>query len=280
VLGGRSGMGKTAILTELFKAGGRVVSDRTTRYLFCTWEMGPDEVVDRQICNQAGVTYRMLTQGAKLLDGQTYQRILGSYERASKLPITYQMNSTNIKEVQAMIIEFVKQCREEEADIGTEIQPVIVIDYLGMAQFEGSGLRTYGIGEFMNGLKKIANETGSHIVVLTQLKRESDDKDMPGRSDFADSAAIEMASDNLLILHRPEYQQVPTIVDPVTGASVSSEGKGLIRVLKCRAMGTGDFLINIEMKYFRFWDIDHPHDFEYWNLYGDENFWKKTYGLI
>lgn len=280
VLGGRSGMGKTAILTEIFKAGNRIVSDRMADYLFCSWEMGPDEVVDRQICNAAGVTYRMLTQGAKLLDSKTYGVILDAFDRASKLPITYQVHSTNIKEVQAMVLDFVKKVNEKSAADGIIRQPVIVIDYLGMAQFDGSGLRTYGIADFMNGLKKIANETGAHIFVLTQLKRDSDDKEMPGRQDFADSAAIEMASDNLLILHRPEYQDVNMMTDPKTGASIKSAGKGLIRVLKCRAFGTGDFLINIEMKYFRFWSVDQAHSFAYWDLYKDQNFWKKTYGFI
>ena len=279
VLGGRSGMGKTAILTEVFKAGLRVVSDRMAEYLFCSWEMGEDEVVDRQICNNAGVSFRRLTQGAKLLDDKTYRGVLSAYERALKLPITYQMHSTNIAMVQVMILEFCKKIRVKEKADGIERLPVIVIDYLGMAQFEGSGLRTYGIADFMNGLKKVANETGAHIFVLTQLKRESDDKEMPGRQDFADSAAIEMACDNLLILHRPEYQGVKVMENPETGETISSDNKGLIRVLKCRSFGTGDFLINITMPYFRFWDFHHPHEFAYWDLYSDQSFWKKVYGF-
>ncbi|KKL11045.1 hypothetical protein LCGC14_2549720, partial [marine sediment metagenome] len=37
---------------------------------------------------------------------------------------------------------------------------------------------------------------------------------------------------------------------------------------------TGDILINCDIKYYRFWDIDHDSwDYEYWNLYSDEKFW-------
>jgi len=279
-IGGRSGMGKTALLTEVFKAGLRIVSDKKAEYLFLSWEMGEDEVVDRQICNSVGLSYRMLTQGAKLLDDNMIQKIRRAYRKVKDIPVEYHLYSTNIVEVQKMIIEFVKECRKKEKADGIKRQPVIAIDYLGLAQFEGSGLRTYGIGDFMNGIKVVCNDTGAHTLILTQLKRDTDGKEMPGRADFADSAIIEMASDNLLILHRPEYQGVTTIKDPdAAGALISSEDKSLFRVLKCRAFGTGDFIINSVMKYFRFWDRDHTHDFEYWKLYADEEFWRKKYGL-
>jgi replicative DNA helicase len=248
-------------------------------YLFMSWEMGESEVVDRQICNSVGVSYRMLTQGAKLLDTNTYSSILEAYDMAMRLPISYQMNSSNINEVQMMAFEFTKKLRKKTVADGIERMPIIVIDYLGMAQFDGSGLRTYGIADFVNGVKKVANETGCHFLILTQLKRDSDDKEMPGRQDFADSAAIEMASDNLIILHRPEYQQVQTMLNPDTGATIPSKDKALIRVLKCRAFGIGDFIINVEMRYFRFWSIDHAHQYKYWDLYKDQDFWKKTYKL-
>ena len=150
-----------------------------------------------------------------------------------------------------------------------------------MANLSGSGLRTYGISDFMNGCKRLANETSSAFCIFAQINRSADDKDMPERNDFADSQSIEMASDNLILLHRPEYNNIRIIQDPDTGATVDSTNKMLVRVLKSRDFGTGDKLINCDIKFDRFWDILHDDwNYPYYKLYSDKNFWMKELNLI
>ncbi len=274
VVGARSGIGKTAMTVPIFSAGGRVLNNRRASFLFCSWEMSSSYLIDRHICSSVGITNRFLHQGAKLLGDSKLKEIKSAYKKAVKLPVVYQEMSTNIDTLKSVIIEFV-ETQEEQAQIeGIDIQPVIVIDYIQLASFEGAGLRTYGIGDFMNGCKAIANQTGCSFLIFAQIRRSADDKDIPARNDFADSQSIEMASDNLILLHRPEYNGVNIIQDPRTGDNVSSENKMLIRVLKGRDFGTGDILIQNHIKYYRFWDIDHDSwDYEYWNLYSDEKFW-------
>jgi replicative DNA helicase len=223
----------------------------------------------------------MLSQGAKLLGDETYKAIRNAYVEAEKLPVTYQQNSTNIRVVKRLVLEFIESCENKAKIEKILIQPVVIIDYIGMAMFDGSGLRTYGIGDFMNGCKQLANQTGAAFCIFAQINRGADSKDMPERSDFSDSQSIEMASDNLLLLHRPEYNGIPVITDPSTGLEMGSEGKMLIRILKGRDFGTGDVLINCDIKHYRFWDLDHDRwSYPYWTDYNKKEFWMQQFGFV
>ena len=278
-IGGRSGMGKSALTVPIFKGGARVLNNRRAEFLFFTWEMGPSYMVDRHISSEVGITLRMLNQGAKLLEETLYSRVQEAYKSARRLPVTYQEFSTNIDTVKAIGYEFVETCKKKSEIEGVHIQPVIVIDFVGMAQFEGDGLRTYGIAGFMNGIKQFCNVTGASALILAQINRTADNKAAPDRSDFSDSQSIETASDNLVIIHRPEYNGIKTMFDPVMEQEIPSDNKMLVRVLKGRDYGTGDFVIESDVKHFRFHDVNHSWDFPYWELYSDEEFWLKHFGL-
>ncbi len=222
----------------------------------------------------------MLNQGAKLLDRIKLAEIDSAYREASSLPVYYQTFSTDIETIKAFTYEFVKRCKEKEKVEGVSILPVLVIDYINMAMFDGSGLRTYGIGDFMNGLKQTANELGIAAIVFAQLNRATDKENrIPDRADFSDSSAIENASDNLIVLYRPEHHNIKTVMNPRTGMEEDSTGKVLTRVLKGRDYGTGDFLMNCDIRYFRFWAEEHEWDTPYHQEYEKESFWIKQFGL-
>lgn len=279
-IGARSGTGKTAIITSIADASARVLNGRRAELLILTWELDPSLLIDRTICMKSGLTLKELNQGAKLLNNKTIENVKATYSEAAKLPVVYQLNSTNIGVVRTLCKEFVAKCKEKEAVEGVEVLPVLIIDYLNMAQFEGTGLRTYGIGDFMNGVKQLCNELAMAGILFAQINRSTDKESrIPDRSDFSDSSAIENASDNLIVLYRPEYHGIDTIIDPENKVEISSEKKMLIRVLKGRDYGTGDFLINCDIKYFRFWDINHDHKFKYWEQYSKKSFWMEHFGF-
>lgn len=279
-IAGRSGMGKTALLTPMFDAGGRVVGGKAPEFLFCTWEMPSSEVASRHISYKTGLSWRMMFQGAKMLTDAQIRHIKASYTDISKLPITYQELSTDISSVELMAEKFVELCNEKQQIVDYEITPVIVIDYIGMAKFSGSKeLKTYAIADFMNRCKGIAKKLDCHVVVLAQINRGADSKDMPDRGDLSDSQSIEQASDNLIILHRPEYQGNKLVVNPYDGKSLDSANKVLLRIIKGRSFGIGDILMNCDIKCNRFWSMDHLFDFNYWDLYSDEGFWRSFFNI-
>jgi replicative DNA helicase len=278
-IGGRSGMGKTALVVPMMKAAGRVLNGKRAELLIFSWEMSPRYFVDRVVCHDTGLTLRMLNQGAKLLNEASLNKVSEVFKEARRLPVRYQQFSTNIDTVNAIGYEFVEECKKRSEVEGIEVQPVVIIDYVGMAQFEGDGIRTYGIAEFMNGFKQFCNVTGASGLVFAQINRSADNKPAPDRADFSDSQSIEMASDNLLVIHRPEYSGIKTMFDPQAGIEIPSDNKMLVRVLKGRDYGTGDFIIESDVKHFRFHDTSHHWDYEYWKLYESKEFWLNHFGL-
>jgi replicative DNA helicase len=278
----RSGHGKTAMTVQMFDAGRRIGRNRMARFIFFTWEMESSYLVDRHICYKTGITNRLLGQGAKLLGKEFMKNIHDAYKDAYSLPVIYQQYTANISQVREIFLKFVNDCEKQSRIEGVDIIPVGVVDYIGMAKGEGkNNLKTYDIGDFVNGIKKIVNETNGAFCLFAQISRAADEKDLPQRSDLSDSAAIENASDNLILLHRPEYVGAPTIKDPDTVGKeeVSAEGKALLRALKSRDFGTGDKLISCDIAYNRFYDRSHSWDMPYWKMYKEEKFWMYELGF-
>lgn len=274
----RSGMGKTAMTSQMFAAGARTSGKRRAEYLFFTWEMGPSYLVDRHVSLRTGLTNRMLTQGAKLITDNKMKSVKEAYAEAETLPVTYMANTTDIVTVIDTARKFVKGCKEMSAAEGMQVQPVIVIDYIGMAKYDTKGLRTYGIADFMNGCKSFANESGAAFCIFAQINRAADEKGIPTRADLSDSQSIEMASDNLILLHRPEYCYEPTIKLPGF-EEMDSHHKAILRALKGRDMGIGDMIINCDVRLNRFWNLDMEHETPYWKLYEDKEFWVNYFRL-
>lgn len=278
-IGGRSGMGKTALITPMLKGAARVLNGRRAEFCMFSWEMEASLMVDRYISMETGLSSRFLTQGAKLLPDKVIDKIKGAYTNAKNLPISYQQHSTNISAVRKIFLEFVEETKKKAKLEGVDIIPVGIIDFIGMAQYEGQGLRTYGIGDFMSQIKQLCNETGACFLIIAQINRSVDSKEYPDRADFSDSQSIENNSDNLIAIHRPEYVGADTIKDPKSGDMLDAKNKMMFRVLKGRDFGIGDFVSSCEIKNYRFWNLNHEFDFEYWNLYNDEQFWKAHFDL-
>lgn len=275
----RSGMGKTALTVQMFEKGSRNVGGKRAEFLFCTWEMHPSYLIDRHIAYNTGLTLRRLGQGAKLLTPQEKEMVRKAYATVSNLHVNYQYMSLSISDLQSVFYDFVKKCREIGKVEGNEVLPVVVIDYIGLAIFENAGLRTYGIGDFLRSCKQMANNEGASFVVFAQINRGADDKDIPSKNELSDSQSIENTSDNLILLHRPEYNGKPTLYDPDLDMEVSSEGKTVFRVWKSRQYGTGDVVARCDIPRFRFWSQQHTWDYDYSELYSKEEFWKEKFNL-
>lgn len=276
-IAGRSGHGKTASVIPMFKAAERVVGGKKPAFVFLTWEMASEEVVSRYICHETGLSWRLIYQVPWLLTAEQKASIHLAYEKAKSLPILYQEMSTNFSEIERISDYFCDVCSKKSVTDGVEIVPVMIIDFIGMAKFEGSkDLRTYKISEFMHNLKGLSKKNGQHTIALAQINRSADDKEMPGRNDLSDSQGIEQASDNLFILHRPEYQSVKEI--SLGDEKIDSTDKVIFRLLKGRSVGVGDIVMSCEARHSRFWSLDHLHDFEYHKLYDDPQFWKNHFG--
>lgn len=279
IFAARSGIGKTGLINSFVNGGHPIRGGRRGAYLILSWEMSPSLLVTREICRRKKMTQGLFINGASLLGDKTMKEIEQVYSDYSTYDVEYQTVTTNISTVTALATNFVQRCKANEQKEGIEIQPIIVIDYLQMMKAEDGGLKTYQLLDFMVGMKEIANDTGAHFAVLAQLQREVDSKTEPDRANLSDSKSIEDNADNMVFLHRPEYNNVQEVRDPQTGDTVSSEDKMLLRTLKSRDYGTRDTLINCQIRYFRFWSIGDEWDTDFHAKYNNKAFWLDYFKL-
>jgi len=279
IFAARSGIGKTGLINSFVNGGHPIRGGRRGAYLILSWEMSPALLVTREICRRKKMTQGLFINGASLLGDKTMKEIEQVYSDYSTYDVEYQTVTTNISTVTALATNFVQRCKANEQKEGIEIQPIIVIDYLQMMKAEDGGLKTYQLLDFMVGMKEIANDTGAHFAVLAQLQREVDSKTEPDRANLSDSKSIEDNADNMVFLHRPEYNNVQEVRDPQTGDTVSSEDKMLLRTLKSRDYGTRDTLINCQIRYFRFWSIGDEWDTDFHAKYNNKAFWLDYFKL-
>lgn len=268
-IAGRSGSGKSGLEVQMLSGISRVTNGIRGKALIFSWELTSDYIVDRYISYFTGLTNRALTQGVKLLSASQKSIVNEAYKTAKSMPIVYHEYSTNIRTVKRISEKFIADCGDSH--------PVIIVDYLGLAEIQGGQLKTYGIADFVNGLKAIANQTGATVVLLVQINRSSDEKENgPDRTDLSDSQAIEQASDNVVIIHRPEHFGIATIKDHSTGSELPSKGLCLVKVEKSRDYGQSQFLMRCDVALNRFWAMEDDWNTRYWNRYADEEFWKNN----
>jgi replicative DNA helicase len=275
---GRSGSsGKTATLIALGKAAGEVVNGRRAEILCNSWELSSDFLIDRAVCYEVGITLSQLRYPSTL-NKETKEAIESAYERVAKWPIHYHHKSSSIEECKRVMDNFLKEIRRKESMEGVKIQPVMALDFIGRikdsSQYRGS--KTYSIEHFMMELKQYNNETGFCSYILAQILRSADSKEFPELEDIKDSSAIEENSDNLIIAHRPEYYGKETIKNPRTGEVMPSRNRILKRIVKCRESFPQDVVDHVDMKYFRFWADGFSWDYDYNELYSNEDFWKNV----
>lgn len=277
-LAARSGFGKSGCITPMLPALGKIVNGRRSEMLMYSWEMSADTMADRSVCYETGLKLNELRY-SRVLPEQLRQRVNKAYANAASFPVKYHQHTTNIDTVLRTNDIFLDEIRKKEAIEGVKIQPVIVIDYIGMATGSAKyGNRTYDLGNFMQLLKQYCNDTGACVFNLAQINRTADIKEYPEVSDLSDSQFIEQNSDTVIIGHRPEYYRKETMKDP-EGGEIPSAGKALLRVVKNREGEVKDYIVNCDISKFRFWHRDMEFGQDYTKLYKDEQFWKNIMGL-
>ena len=275
----RSSIGKTSMVIPMMEAAKRVINGRRVELFFASWESLEDYMVDRYVCMKLGITNQQLTMGAPLFTNEYMKKLDEAYRDAADLPITYQTISADISKLQVLFTRFTEECAEKSKIEGVGVLPVLVVDYIGIAKFSGRSNRTYQIGEFMMGVKQLMNSTGGAAVLLAQINRSADERDEPVKSDLSDSQSIEQNSDNLIILHRPEHNGIEAVYNPQTGELEDSKDRMILKVEKARDFGTGRRIVVSKVRFNRFHSINHDWDYDYWNLYSDEEFWKQHFQL-
>jgi replicative DNA helicase len=203
IVAARPSVGKTALMEWIADAWAK--QDRGP-ILFVSLEMNKDELIDRAISRQIGVSTDHLIRGT--LTGDQFRLAKEAAEKLRGVNIWYYDRGGTTT----------ARARSEAARVkmlsGGRLGGII-IDYLGlMGDTDGGDNQVTVVTRISRKLKAIAKDFNVPVLVAAQLNRNSEHRadPTPMLSDLRDSGAIEQDADVVLGLHRStKFSKVMTV---------------------------------------------------------------------
>lgn len=187
IIAGETSMGKSTLATTI--AYNTAIRGIPSAYY--SMEMSAKQLTARIIARQTKVSSSTTLYG-KLSDDE-YNRVYDGSIRMKNLPIFFDEDSKS---------SFTKICasiRRMNKKYGVRI---VFIDYLQILANGHGDNREQLIGDMARDLKRLAVETDTCIVALSQLARDRQAKE-PSLSRMRGSGQIEEACDMAILIHRP-----------------------------------------------------------------------------
>ena len=203
ILGGRPGMGKSALAVNI----GIAVAQRGQAAAIFSLEMSKEQLGLRILAAAAGVSAHAIRTG--LLSGPQDDAVHDAVGALSDLPFY-------IADAPAQTLLALRgQARRQALSPGG--LSLLIVDYLQLIQGAEGGRRgrqenrVQEISEISRGLKALARDLNRPLIVCSQLSRQVENR--PGHrpllSDLRDSGSIEQDADVVMFLYRPDQYWTP-----------------------------------------------------------------------
>jgi replicative DNA helicase len=196
ILAARPSVGKTSLALDFARQA--AIKTRETVGIF-SLEMSKEQLVDRMLCAQAGVSLWKMRTG-NLSDREQdndFSRIGEAMGQLSEAKIYIDDSSAS------SVMDIRAKARRLKMDKGLGL---LVIDYLQLMEGRGknSDNRVQEVAEISRGLKSIARELNIPVLALSQLSRavEQEKPAIPHLSHLRDSGSIEQDADVVMFLYR------------------------------------------------------------------------------
>ncbi|MEA5599454.1 replicative DNA helicase, partial [Rivularia sp. UHCC 0363] len=222
-IAGRPAMGKSSFLGNL---AFNISRHQQMPTVIFSLEMDKEEWGDRFLSTDMPIESSYLQNG--FVSKNQWEPLAQSISRLSELPIYIDdspmltINSIRTK---------VKRLIAENNRIG-----MIGIDYLQLMEgTDGDSFNlAFQIGKITRGLKQLARECNTTVVILSQLNRgvESRNNKRPLMSDLRESGRIEEDSDLILLLYRDEYYNQNTVDRGIAELIVAKNRGGPTGIIK------------------------------------------------
>lgn len=196
ILAARPSVGKTAFAMDIARQA--AIRSKEGVGIF-SLEMSKEQLVDRMICAQSGVSLWKMRTGnlSDKEDDNDFAKIGEAMGKLAEAPIYIDDSGT------LSIMEIRAKCRRLQMEKGLGL---IVIDYLQLMEGRGKygDNRVQEIAEITRGLKSIARELNIPILALAQLSRavEMTHPAIPKLSHLRDSGSIEQDADVVMFIYR------------------------------------------------------------------------------
>ena len=242
LIAARPGQGKTAMLLSIARTAAKEIPTA-----IFSLEMSAVQLGERLISADNEIENDKIRSG--LLSDHEWARIVNDPNKLSSAKLYLDDTpSISLNELRGKCLRLKK-----EKNIG-----LIMIDYLQLMTGDKSGNREQEISSISRGLKSLAKELDVPVIALSQLSRSVETRadKRPMLSDLRESGALEMDSDCVIFLYRPEYYK---IYQDENGMSTS--GICEVDVAKHRNGGTGMIKVKFQKYFTKFIDIDSPELF-------------------
>ncbi|MEY0231921.1 replicative DNA helicase [Providencia manganoxydans] len=184
VIGARPKMGKTTVLTEMAKN----VSDDGLPVALFSMEMSNQQLVERMVSQKSGLNSDMFYGGTE--DDFEWALLGKAISDLSEKPNIW------VDDTAGMTLEHIQsECRKLKRKVGKI--GFIGVDYLTLMKAGKADRNDIAYGEITKGLKQLAKELDTTVVLLTQLNRKLEDRTnkRPMPSDSRDTGQIEQDCD-------------------------------------------------------------------------------------
>jgi len=198
ILASRPSLGKTSLALTFAR---NIALNENKPVAIFSLEMSRDQIVDRLLASEAGVSLWRLRTGKLFYEGEVNELALISeaLDKLNQAPI-YIDDSPNLNTLQ--IRSMARKLKHQVGEIG-----LIIIDYLQLLKTNKYyDSRVQEIAEISRSLKELGRELNVPILALSQLSRAPEQRisQVPKLSDLRDSGSIEQDADVVLFIHRPK----------------------------------------------------------------------------
>jgi replicative DNA helicase len=206
ILGGRPGMGKTALATNIAYSVGRELKrrreengDTTGVVAFHSLEMTAEQLGQRVLAEVSGVPFWRIRRN--IVEPEEIQRFVEAKHDIPRLPVHVDATPNLTVATLRMRLRGLKK------RFGLEIA---VVDYLqllsGNSQKKDFN-RAAEVTEITTALKNIAKELNIPLIALSQLSRRVEERPdkRPKLADLRESGSIEQDADVVMFVYRHEY---------------------------------------------------------------------------
>jgi replicative DNA helicase len=197
VLGARPSLGKSTLALDIARNVAKVTELPVGVF---TLEMSKDQVIDRLLAAEAGVSLWKMRTGKLSSEGDNndFEKIQNALDSLSNANIYIDdASSPTVLQIRAM-------ARRLQAEKGLGL---IIVDYLQLIQPS----RTFDspvsqITEISRNLKGLARELNVPVLAVSQLSRNAESRpdQRPKLSDLRDSGSIEQDADMVLFIYRED----------------------------------------------------------------------------
>lgn len=240
IVGARPSYGKTTFVLDI----ARHASLKGKHVGIFSIEMSKEQVIDRIIASQAQVSlWRMRT--GQLKDELEFALVQQALDELSKATIYIDDSpSPDILQMRSM-------ARRLQIEHGLDL---VVIDYLQLIRPRTSSDNiVQQITEISRGLKSLARELGVPVLVVSQLSRNVENREVkiPRLSDLRESGSLEQDADVVMLISRKDRH----------GESIPDEEQNIVDVIvaKHRNGPTGSIRLRFDPEKISFRNIDTMH---------------------